>query len=74
MSRESRAVVVGIAVALWAWQEPVSAYLDPGASNTLLQGLVAVISATLTTIALYWRATKNFVRRVLRRNSDPELE
>jgi len=62
-------------VALWlAMPEPVFAYLDPGTGSMFLQGLIAVIAATLAAASVYWRALRGFVRRLMGKTSpsDPD--
>ena len=44
-------------------------YLDPGVGSLLLQGLIALIAAVVTTGAIYWRRIKGFVDRLRRRGA-----
>jgi hypothetical protein len=45
------------------------AYLDPGLGSMFLQGAIALIGSVLTTIVLYWKAVKAFIRSIFTRKS-----
>lgn len=69
MNRCLRMTIISLVMLMLIAKEAVAQYLDPGFGSILLQGVIAVVGATLATIAIYWRATKDLVRRVLLRNS-----
>lgn len=52
---------------------PVAAYLDPGTSGTILQTALALFAATAATAGIYWRATRDMFRRILRGKPDGNL-
>ena len=69
MNRTQWSVVVWL-VTLWlAAPEPVLAYLDPGTGSMLLQGLIAVIAASVAAVGMYWRVLRDFVRKLMGRAS-----
>lgn len=65
-------MIVWIGTLLVVPSTAAAQYLDPGTGSMLLQGLIALIGATLLTIGIYWRATMELIRRVRRRQSDPK--
>lgn len=70
MRKKTGAVFVWLATFLLFVPRPAAAYLDPGTGSMFLQGLIAVIGATLATVGIYWRATRDLLRRLLRRKPD----
>lgn len=44
---------------------PAYAYLDPGTGSILLQGILSVIASVITTVLLYWKKIKVFLKRTL---------
>ena len=56
-------------VTLTSIPDIAAAYLDPGTGSMILQGLIALIGGTLATAAIYWRAVKRFIRRLLGRTA-----
>jgi hypothetical protein len=74
MNRTQCSVVVWL-VTLWlVAPEPVLAYLDPGTGSMLLQGLIAVIAASVAAVGMYWRVLRDFVRRLTGRTSTPNSD
>jgi hypothetical protein len=63
-------VVVWLVTLLLALPEPVAAYLDPGAGSMLLQGLIAVVAATLAAAGAYWRTLRGVIRRMTNRQAE----
>jgi len=70
MRKKAGSVFVWLAALLLFVPRPAEAYLDPGTGSMLLQGLIAVIGATLATVGIYWRTTRDLFRRLLRRKPD----
>lgn len=70
MSKKTRSVFVWLVTLLLFVPRPAAAYLDPGTGSMFLQGLIAVIGATLATVGIYWRSTRDLIRRILRRKPD----
>lgn len=60
-----RRLIAGVALAVVCTicAEPVSAYIDPGASSLYLQGLIAAVAAGVGMIGLHWRRLLGLVRR-----------
>ena len=61
-----------LAITFSVMPQTAAAYLDPGTGSMLLQGLIALIGGTLATVGIYWRAARDFLRRLLLRKSDPK--
>ena len=53
MRKKAGSVFVWLAALLLFVPRPAEAYLDPGTGSMLLQGLIAVIGATLATVGIY---------------------
>lgn len=70
MSRESRLFIAAVGVLLCMPTTAAAQYLDPGTSSMLLQGLIALVWAVVLTLGVYWRATRDLIRRVLGRRPD----
>ena len=66
MRRCLRLTLVSIVLLVLIPTQAAALYLDPGFGSILVQGLIAVIGASVATAGLYWRRTKDLIRRVLR--------
>ena len=78
MSRKSALITLWVGF-LWIVPTPaVALYLDPITGSILLQGLIALIGAVVSTAGIYWRSTRALLHRVLHRGpgsaSDNSLE
>jgi hypothetical protein len=75
MSKTPTTVVVWVVALLFVMPKPVLAYLDPASSSALMQAFIALTGATFGAIVVYRRAMKDWVRRLLRRDSrnDPQV-
>jgi hypothetical protein len=69
MNRTQWSVVVWLVTLGLALPEPAAAYLDPGTGSMLLQGLIAVIAASVAAVGMYWRVLRDFVRKLMGRTS-----
>jgi hypothetical protein len=63
----TRSLVLGLTLLALLPEAAAAMYLDPAVRSMLLQGLVALILALITTVGMYWRSTKAAVRRFLDR-------
>jgi hypothetical protein len=61
---------LSILVTAWCWSQPVYAYLDPGAGNVLLQGLIGGLAASTGFLAYHWRRMRALFAG---RKSDPAV-
>ena len=61
-------LVVAAFVAAWSLAAPVEAYLDPGAGNTLLQGIIGGVAVMTGFLAYHWQR----LRALLSRRGRPE--
>jgi hypothetical protein len=59
--------LVGIAAA----EAPVHAYLDPGTTSLVLQGILGAVAAAIVVTKTYWRRIGGLVRRATGRK-DPQ--
>jgi len=76
MSRKSALITMWVGF-LWIVPTPaVALYLDPGTAGILLQGLIALVGAVVSTAGIYWRSTRAFLRRAFHtgHGSDDSLE
>jgi hypothetical protein len=48
-------ISLSLLVTAWCWATPVQAYLDPGAGNVLLQGIIGAVAASAGFAAYHWR-------------------
>ena len=55
-------------VAAWCLATPLEAYLDPGAGNTLLQGIIGGVAVMTGFLAYHWQR----LRAILSRRGRPE--
>lgn len=62
MSRNHNVHVL-IAIALFAAQAPVQAYIDPGSTSLFLQGLIGAVAALLVITKSYWQRALSRFRR-----------
>lgn len=62
MSRHYNVTVL-IAIALFAAQTPLYAYIDPGSTSLFLQGLVGAVAALLVITRSYWQRALSRFRR-----------
>jgi hypothetical protein len=69
MNRRRLSVVVWLITVWLALPAPVAAYLDPGTGSMLVQGIIAVIAASVAAAGMYWRALSDFVRKLTGRTS-----
>lgn len=67
MKRTRYSVAVWLVTLGLALPESAAAYLDPGTGSMLLQGVIAVIAATVAAAGMYWRAISDFVRKLMGR-------
>lgn len=67
MKGKNRLLFVWLATFTLFMPRPAAAYLDPGTGSMLIQGLIAVIGATLATVGIYWQAMRGLFRRLLGR-------
>jgi len=74
MNRTQCSVVVWLVTLWFVAPEPVLAYLDPGTGSMLLQGLIAVIAASVAAIGMYWRILRDFFRKMMGRTSTPNSD
>jgi hypothetical protein len=50
-------------ICLSVYSSQVFAYLDPGSTSLIIQGLIAAIASAITVVSLYWSRFKNFFKR-----------
>ena len=74
MSRTSCSACLWLSVLWLARPEPIFAYLDPGTGSMFLQGLIAVIAATMAAASVYWRALRDFFRRLMGKTSPADAD
>jgi DUF1365 family protein len=55
-------IVAIIILALWV--TPAYAYIDAGTGSIILQFILAGIASVITTISLYWKKIKVFLKRL----------
>jgi hypothetical protein len=71
----SCSVGVWLVTYVLAMPEPVAAYLDPGSGSMLLQGVIAVLAATMAAVSVYWRNIRGVIGRLLgRKTSTPDAD
>tara|TARA_Y100001936_G_C15939683_1_gene594048 strand:- start:515 stop:715 length:201 start_codon:yes stop_codon:yes gene_type:complete len=61
---------IAVIIILAFWVTPSYAYLDPGTGSILLQGILAGIASAITTIVLYWKKIKAFLKRIPKKRID----
>jgi len=59
----SGVLVLTACVAAWCLATPVYAYLDPGAGNTLLQGIIGGVAVVTGFLAYYWQRVRALLHR-----------
>lgn len=72
MNTASASILLAL-VCIAAAEAPLSAYLDPGSTNLLLQGLLGAVAAGLVVIKTYWRQIGGLFRRATGRKDPPDL-
>ena len=50
---------------LYLSSQHAHAYLDPGSGSLLVQAIIAAIAGISTTVALYWKKLKNFLKKII---------
>ncbi len=60
--RTAPSVCLGL-IGLLVAEVPVHAYLDPGSSSLLLQGIVGAIAAGIVVLKAYWQRISRACRR-----------
>ena len=56
-------LVLTAGVAAWCLATPVYAYLDPGAGNTLLQGIIGGVAVVTGFLAYHWQRLRALLHR-----------
>lgn len=61
-------LIIGVAVSVFILlSRPAWAYLDPGTSSLLLQGIIAALATLSVSVSLGWRHLKNAFTEIVRR-------
>ena len=54
------------------------AYIDPGTGSLILQGILGVIAATITSITIFWNKIKIFLKKIFKKkdiqNNDNKVD
>lgn len=50
------------------------AYFDPGTGSFIIQAILGILAAGVTTAAITWAKFKNFLSRIFKKNDDKKDE
>ncbi len=65
-------LVLTACVAAWCLATPAHAYLDPGAGNALLQGIIGGVAVVTGFLAYHWQRLRALLHRRDRRDAHTE--
>ncbi len=63
-----------ISISLLLWTYPAYAYLDPGTSSMLLQGLIALVAGIVTGVKVYFSCIRAFFGRLFSSRSKADSD
>lgn len=59
---------------IFSFYNIAQAYIDPGTTSMLLQGLIAIIAGGVAYITLYWNKFKNYIKKLKNSSNDKGKE